>query len=217
MLNILIIVLAAILLAGLLHFENRENRKAMLVVKTVLSLLFILAVAVQPHTIPKYYYFLLAGLIFCLGGDVCLALPQEKMFLFGLISFLLGHVFYICAFFYVGRINHWIWAGSLIILLISGLIYLWLRPHLGAMNIPVLIYVIIITIMISAAWSVIMNSTLNRPGRIMVFAGALSFYSSDIFVARDRFLKKEFLNRFTGLPLYYTGQFLLAFSVGLLH
>ena len=217
MLNILIIVLAAILLAGLLHFENRENRKAMLVVKTVLSLLFILAVAVQPHTIPKYYYFLLAGLIFCLGGDVCLALPQEKMFLFGLISFLLGHVFYICAFFYVGRINHWIWAGSLIILLISGLIYLWLRPHLGAMNIPVLIYVIIITIMISAAWSVLMNSTLNRPGRIMVFAGALSFYSSDIFVARDRFLKKEFLNRFTGLPLYYTGQFLLAFSVGLLH
>ncbi|MBW2297136.1 MAG: lysoplasmalogenase, partial [Deltaproteobacteria bacterium] len=46
--------------------------------------------------------------------------------------------------------------------------------------------------------------------------GALSFYVSDLFVARDRFLKNESLNRLLGLPLYYGGQFLLAFSVGYL-
>ncbi len=45
---------------------------------------------------------------------------------------------------------------------------------------------------------------------------ALSFYVSDVFVARDRFLKEEFINRLVGLPMYYAGQFLLAFSVGLL-
>lgn len=50
----------------------------------------------------------------------------------------------------------------------------------------------------------------------MVFGGALLFYLSDIFVARDRFLKTSFLNRLVGLPIYYAGQFLLAFSVGLL-
>jgi hypothetical protein len=50
----------------------------------------------------------------------------------------------------------------------------------------------------------------------MAFLGAVSFYFSDVFVARDRFLKKEFLNRLTGLPMYYAGQFFLAFSVGLL-
>jgi uncharacterized membrane protein YhhN len=70
--------------------------------------------------------------------------------------------------------------------------------------------------MLSGAWSVLGDSNLTRPGRIMVFAGALSFYFSDVFVARDRFLKEEFLNRLMGLPMYYTGQFLLAFSVGLL-
>jgi hypothetical protein len=37
-----------------------------------------------------------------------------------------------------------------------------------------------------------------------------------VFVARDRFLKKDFFNRLVGLPLYYTGQFILAFSVGVL-
>jgi len=60
------------------------------------------------------------------------------------------------------------------------------------------------------------DSHLTLSGRIMVFAGALSFYFSDVFVARDRFLDKEFLNRLIGLPMYYTGQFLLAFSVGVL-
>jgi uncharacterized membrane protein YhhN len=84
------------------------------------------------------------------------------------------------------------------------------------MKLPVLFYVIVITIMLSGAWSVLGDSNLTRPGRIMVFAGALSFYFSDVFVARDRFLKEEFLNRLMGLPMYYTGQFLLAFSVGVL-
>ncbi|HDP24776.1 MAG TPA: lysoplasmalogenase, partial [Deltaproteobacteria bacterium] len=41
-----------------------------------------------------------------------------------------------------------------------------------------------------------------------------SFYISDIFVARNRFVKQEFINRALGLPLYYLGQFLIAFSLG---
>ena len=55
---------------------------------------------------------------------------------------------------------------------------------------------------------------LAAAGRIAAFAGALLFYISDIFVARQRFLKAEFVNRLIGLPLYYGGQFMLAFSIG---
>jgi hypothetical protein len=33
-------------------------------------------------------------------------------------------------------------------------------------------------------------------------------------VARQRFVAPAFANRLYGLPLYYLGQFLLAFSVG---
>jgi len=138
------------------------------------------------------------------------------MFLFGLIFFLIGHIFYIFGFFYVVQVSHWTGLGLLTVLAISVWIYFWLRPHLGSMNAPVILYIIIITIMFSGAWSILGDSNLAQPGRIMIFIGACSFYFSDIFVARDRFLRKEFLNRLIGLPMYYTGQFLLAFSVGLL-
>jgi uncharacterized membrane protein YhhN len=156
------------------------------------------------------------GLAFCLGGDVFLVLPQKKMFLFGLVFFLLGHVFYIFGFFYVAQSSQWTLVGFLTMLVISVWVYLLLEPHLRSMKAPVVLYVIIITTMVTGAWSVLGDSNLTQSGRIMVFAGALSFYFSDIFVARDRFLRKEFLNRLIGLPMYYTGQFLLAFSVGLL-
>jgi len=216
MLNVPIIVCAAILLAGLLYCENRKNRRGLLPTKTVLSALFILAVLVQPHPILRYYYILLVGLMFCLGGDVFLALPGRKMFLLGLVAFLLGQISYIFAFFSVARASQWSWVGLLTGSVISCWVYFWVRPHLGPMKLPVLLYVIVITIMVSGAWSVLGDSNLTRPGRIMVFVGALGFYFSDVFVARDRFLKQEFLNRLMGLPMYYTGQFLLAFSVGLL-
>jgi uncharacterized membrane protein YhhN len=216
LLNYLIIILAILLLAALLYFEKQGRRRAALPVKTLLSFLFVVTAIFQHHSLAGYFYFLLMGLIFCLGGDVFLALPRKKMFLYGLFSFLLGHLFYIAAFFYTARINVWTAIGSGLCLVLSAAIYVWLRPHLGSMNLPVLLYIVVITLMMSGAWSVLGKGKLVLSGRMAVFAGALSFYVSDIFVARDRFLKTEFSNRLAGLPLYYFGQFLLAFSAGLL-
>lgn len=216
MLNILIVVLATILLNVLLYFENKQQIKGRLPIKTLLSSLFILTALLQPHPMLRYYHLMLAGLIFCLAGDILLALPQDKMFLWGLIAFLLGHVFYICAFFNITHTGPWTWMGTLIILTVSIVIYFWLRPHLKAMKITVLCYCMVITVMLVGAWSIFADSGLNWRGRMMVLSGALFFYISDIFVARNRFLKQEFFNRLIGLPLYYAGQFLLAFSIGLL-
>jgi uncharacterized membrane protein YhhN len=216
MLNILIIVLAVILLAGLLVFEKNGNQKGKLPTKTILSGLFIFTALVQTHPSSVYFYLLLLGLIFCLGGDVFLALPQDRMFLMGLVSFLLGHVLYVVCFFYVADVGHWTGIGCLVGLLVSGPVFLWLRPHLGSMLIPVIAYVIVITVMVIGAWTVLGDTNLSFAGRLLVFIGAVSFYLSDLFVARDRFLKSEFTNRLIGLPMYYIGQFLLAFSVGLI-
>ena len=99
-------------------------------------------------------------------------------------------------------------------MIISGGVYFWLRPHLGSMKIPVVCYIIVITGMVVGAWTVLAAGGLALSGRMLVFTGALGFYFSDIFVARHQFLKAEFFNRLAGLPLYYVGQFLLAFSVG---
>jgi len=156
-------------------------------------------------------------LIFCLGGDVFLALPQQRMFLCGLVSFLLGHVCYVIGFFSVADLNPWTWGGGALSLAASALIFFWLRPHLGTMQVPVIAYVIVITAMVIGALTVIGDARLPSAGGLLVLCGAVSFYFSDIFVARDRFVKPGFTNRLLGLPLYYGGQFLLAFSVGFLH
>jgi uncharacterized membrane protein YhhN len=215
MLHIAIIVVAGALLSWLLHYECREGPRGLLVpVKTALSTLFVITVLIQPHPMTAYFRFILTGLLFCLAGDVFLALPQDRMFRLGLASFLVGHIFYSVAFFTTAQLSAWTWCGTLIAVILSAGIYLWLKPRLGTMNTPVLAYIVVITIMVSGAWSLLGDALLAWAGRIMVFAGACCFYISDIFVARDRFVKKEALNRLIGLPLYYGGQFLLAFSVG---
>ena len=145
-----------------------------------------------------------------------LALPGKKMFLGGLVSFLLGHVFYTAAFFCTAGFNQWAVTGLAISVMAGAVVFFGLRPHLGAMKIPVVFYILVITAMVVGAWSMLGAGELEPAGRIAAFGGAMGFYVSDIFVARQRFLKAEFVNRLIGLPLYYGGQFMLAFSIGLL-
>ena len=47
----------------------------------------------------------------------------------------------------------------------------------------------------------------------VVIAGAFSFAIFNIAVARDQFLKRKFINRAWGLPLYFASQLLRASSV----
>ena len=216
MMNVIIIVFSFILLVGLLYYEKKEDRKPLLIVKSILSLLFVITALLQLHPVPAYYHYLFVGLIFCLIGDVFLALPQKKAFMVGLVAFLVGHVLYIFSFSSLIQIYYWISAWLFIIFCMSALIFLWLRPHLKSKLIPVLLYILVITVMASGAWAVFWKSSFQISGRIFILLGSLCFYFSDVFVARNKFIKEEYRNRLLGLPLYYTGQFLLAFSVGLL-
>jgi len=214
--NVLIIIFGAILLSGLLYYEKNRDRKPLLIVKSILSLLFVITALLQSPSVPTYSHYLLVGLIFCLIGDVCLALPQEKAFRVGLVAFLIGHVFYILSFSSLIHFSHWFSVGLFIILGMSAFVFFWLRPHLKSMLLPVLIYIFVITIMASGAWAVFSKSSFQISGRTLILVGSLCFYFSDVFVARDKFIKEEYQNRLLGLPLYYAGQFILAFSVGLL-
>ena len=69
--------------------------------------------------------------------------------------------------------------------------------------------------LVAGAWAVFRNPEVPRSGAWFILTGAVSFYVSDILVAHQRFVMEHFYNRLIGLPLYYTAQFLLAFSVGL--
>jgi len=217
MINLFIIILGIILLFELLYYEKKKVRTPLLIIKSTLSSLFVMTALLQPHPVPAYYHYLFIGLIFCLIGDVCLALPQVKAFRRGLVAFLVGHVFYIFSFLSLTSIFERISVGPLIIFVMSAFVFFWLRPHLKSMLIPVLLYILVITVMASGAWAVFRKSSFQISGRTLILVGSLCFYVSDVFVARNRFIKEEYTNRLLGLPLYYTGQFLLAFSIGLLY
>jgi uncharacterized membrane protein YhhN len=211
---VVLLILAVTLLPCVLYYDYKEDRWGLVPSKGTLSVLFVITALLQSHPLSGYYHLLLIGLLFCLAGDVFLALPQDRMFRLGLFAFLTGHLFYIAAFFTTACVSGWTWGGTLMAIIASVWVYRWLKPWLGSMSRPVLVYIVVITAMVSGAWSIWGDDRLDWSGRAMVLTGAWCFYLSDVFVARDRFVKKEALNRMIGLPLYYAGQFLLALSVG---
>ena len=211
-----LILFAILLLTGLLFFEKKEKPKGILPVKTLLSLLFVVLAVSRIHLVQPYILFLVIGMLFCLAGDIFLALPQDKMFLLGLISFLGGHICYVIGFFWIALPGKMTAIGVIVTAIISGFVYLWLKPHLKSLKRPVTAYIVVISLMMVGAWTVLGEPRQAFMGRLFIFIGAASFYLSDIFVARDRFLTRSFLNRLLGLPLYYLGQFLIAFSIGMI-
>jgi uncharacterized membrane protein YhhN len=213
--DLLILATALVLLILLLSSEKQGRTPWGVYVKGSVSALFVLTALNQPHPLPAYYHTVLLGLVFGLVGDVCLALPGNRAFRVGLFAFLAGHIFYVWAFAGLARPEDWASPMLLMLLVASGGAFWWLRPHVGRMMVPVIVYLIVITLMLAAAWTVFRNPDLNPAGRWVILAGALYFYVSDLFVARQRFVTEQYLNRLIGLPLYYVGQFLIAFSVGL--
>ena len=216
MLRYILIVVAASLLMGLVWAESTGNNWLALGFKTPLSILFVITALLQPKVLPRYFKFVFVGLILGLVGDVCLALPGLNAFRVGLVVFLAGHILYILAFAILTRRMDWINPVNILIIAISGGVYLWLLPHLGKMLVPVTFYIAVISVMVAGAWAAFRNSGVRRLGAWFILVGAVLFYVSDIFVAHQRFVMEQFYNRLIGLPLYYTAQFLLAFSVGLI-
>ena len=214
MFSTIILMAAALLLAGLINAEKSEATGRILMFKAPLSTLFIVAWALQPVSNPLFSGLILAALILCLGGDVLLAFGNPRSFLCGLVSFLGGHVVYATAFFTQGTTGWWTGAAAMALTAGGSVTWRWLRPHLGPMQLPVLAYIVVISIMVCGAASLAGTTAIPQLARIGVFAGATLFYLSDIFVARQQFVISAHVNRLVGLPLYYIAQFLLAFSAG---
>lgn len=208
-----LLIPAVLLLIGLIWAEREQRPGRVLAFKAPLSALFVLSALLLPHAGSHYFYLVLCGLVLGFIGDICLALKGDAPFKAGLVSFLLGHVAYVVAFAGLVSPGGWFRPGFLAICAVSGLAFLWLRPSLGKMLVPVLAYVVVITLMVLAAEAAVFNLALPRREAWLIFGGALAFYLSDLCVARDRFKKPGWDNRLVGLPLYYGGQFAIAWSV----
>jgi uncharacterized membrane protein YhhN len=156
----------------------------------------------------NYGRLILLALCFSWFGDLFLIFRKEALFLLGLIAFFLGHVMFAGAFLAHGVDLRWVLAAGALMLVPLFVVGYRLTPHLGDMRIPVYAYMVVISCMVAfsaGAW--------GRGGTPLIAMGAVMFYCSDLFVARDRFLTADHWNSTIGLPLYYGAQLLLAYSV----
>lgn len=206
-------LLCAAAVAGLLWAERRGSHAGVWLTKPVASLAFIWAGLAAGALDSAYGQLVLFGLALCLLGDVLL-IPLERPAVFraGVFAFLAGHVAYSAAFLARPLDPFGLAAGAVLLAVVVGGVLRWLAPSLPAdMAWPVRFYMVVIGLMSALACGV---SAAGGPWAVAV--GALAFTASDVSVARDRFVRHEFLNRAWGLPLYYAAQLLIASTPALL-
>ena len=89
--------------------------------------------------------------------------------------------------------------------------YLLIRSGLGKLKGPVIVYITIISFMVSRAFSTLFSPNFSEKQGLMIFFGALLFYISDMILAANRFWRPWKYNRIS-LAFYYSGQMLLALA-----
>jgi uncharacterized membrane protein YhhN len=140
-------------------------------------------------------------------GDILLDLDPERLFVFGLGSFLIAHVVYI--FLFVRNRRRTIALGAsrvllaALVLLYSIGVSAWLLPSLGGLIVPVAIYMCAITAMVVSA-------ILARFQNPWIVVGAILFLISDSLLAVNKFKTPIPYRDFLVWSTYYAGQYGIA-------
>jgi len=143
-----------------------------------------------------------AGLGLSAVGDVLL--EQPRGFVPGLIAFLLAHVAYTIAFASDERRLRLVRAVPLAAWLLAA--FLWLRPGLGAMTLPVVVYMLAIGTMMWRAAARVDSTARLTSSEWAALAGAILFGLSDTLIAIDRFRAPVPGARYAIILLYWAGQ-----------
>jgi len=153
--------------------------------------------------------FFVAALVLSLAGDVFLMLPdRERFFVFGLGSFLLGHLAYVPGLVLLGFEPAMLVLG--IVVVAASMATLGRRIVRGVAAVepklapPVTIYMVVISVMVASAFA----SALP-----VAIAGAVLFYSSDALIAWNEFIDPKPWGRIAIMVTYHLGQIGLALSL----
>lgn len=163
-------------------------------------------------------WWLFAGIIGGFGGDFFLMIPDpektRKWFRLGLISFLLGHIFYIVAFVQAAKgFHNFIWWSVFLAIpyvLFGAIVSPRLIRHTGKMTIPVMIYVIVIVVM--GICATFLWGAGRAEGVMLLMVGALIFMISDAVNAFNKFAKEIPNERIYTMSTYIIGQFLIVYG-----
>lgn len=166
-------------------------------------LLFYISCTSSPNT------FIILALVFGFLGDVFL-MRTGLFFIAGLLSFLIGHAFYIIAL--LGQVSFsnipvWFYILILSYILYGVLIYKKLLPHLESMKVPVLIYLTVILVMSFSSLIRVWNT--DSYCFWLPFIGSLLFISSDSMLSFNIFNSTHRWREVLVMITYIAAQFLI--------
>ena len=159
------------------------------------------------------------GIIFSLAGDVLLMLSLDRMFVFGLLAFLLAHIAYLIGFQNeLMEISPW---SVLLIVMLSVSAVRVMRRIVSAIRAkgqarmvnPVILYSTVITVVLYAAMTTISNPEWSTSASFLVSVGAFLFYISDLVLAWNKFVSPIKNGRMINIGLYHLGQISLIAGV----
>lgn len=209
-----------------------QKTKKSLLLKMVSATLFlcvgVLAMLIAQNT-SVFAKLMFAGLVFGWVGDFCLHVSSKlKFFVLGLLSFLFGHVSYICGYIWATKrlfpdksvISPYAVAA---LALLFGAAVLFARKrkmHFGKRLVPVIIYALtLMSMFVTAAALGLRIASSPMPyavlGGAVLAGGALCFFVSDSLWATVNFtrLKKNRALKNANIITYFVAQLLLACTI----
>ncbi|MFC5625511.1 lysoplasmalogenase [Algoriphagus winogradskyi] len=134
---------------------------------------------------------ILGALIFSLLGDILLL--WDHLFIYGIGAFLLAHVCYIIGFKVAQKAPESLLNVNFVktffinlpVYFLAAFTFYMINPNLGALKIPVIIYIIVIVSMVTTARE--RYGKCNPASFWQVFIGAILFFISDGVIALDKF------------------------------
>lgn len=145
-----------------------------------------------------------AALLFSGAGDIALGMDVDKFFIPGLVFFLIAHLFYISRFYRNFKFSKKSFPIIIFVLTFAILIGFSLRNIDRIYLIPVIIYLIIITVMVFGAC--FYSTGHSHRGSALILTGAVLFMISDSIIAINKFI---YSFDYSGLPImmtYYLAQ-----------
>lgn len=207
---LLLVIWGGIMPTRFRHMKNGQDTPLSLALKgvpTAMAVLFPLrCLLLEMHS--PYPGWMLAGLLFCLAGDVVLSLH----FVAGGGLFLLGHLCYVTGLLNLhppGSIHLLIFTAALAVLL--GLL-LHLRKQIAdrLLFYGVCVYAAALAALLAAALPLPLAA--GSPQTWCAAAGALLFVISDITLCDNMLNARPVRNQYISLGIYYTAQILLGIS-----
>ena len=203
-----IIPLIAFVLFSLIDFYGIYLEKQLMVNFAKPMLMITLFWYYYSNTKQLNKYFVL-GLFFSFLGDLLLLGTGEVYFIFGLLFFLIAHVFYIIMVLRLisaRKPKDFIMAGVPFLLLFLVLMNV-LFAGLGSMKIPVIIYAM--TISFFGIVSLVLYLETKTKSSLLLLVGVLIFISSDTILALNLFYKTQSFYPLLIMISYVLAQYLI--------